>query len=566
MKKQLAIAILRVSSSKQGLVGDSPQKQKEDIQKILVPKYNAPVVKWIELVQSGGGEIQPALPAIEYVKTHPEIKYCFVVRIDRFSRAGSYYYQHLKAQLAKYGVQVLDSDGVISDKKLNSLASVGKEYKWSTYSPSLTAEIIEAEESKNELRKILTRLIGSEIRYIRLGYWQGSPSHGYITEKIETEHGRRSVLKPHPETGIFIRRMFELRIQGLPDEEIVRKLNSMGYKSKRKYTRNAQGVVIGQKGEVKLTVKQLNVFLTNPIYCLVSTHAWLEKPTLMHGSPIVSVEMFNTANKGKIMIFNENNNIKILRGKKAEFYARRTTNNPLYAYKDYIMCSACKGRMRGSASLGADKKHHPAYHCSRGHKYLRIKLDDMKKTIEKFIPEVEFTDEFKARFRRITLEELEKRLEKVADDSIMTEKTVMQLKDEKKQIVASLKTLSSPVAIKAMEEELEKVEAELNQFTQVRDVTEEKQLNLETLYNHARYYVENLDDLLMGSDNPLQNAAFFGLIFETPPTYDDIKSGKVNLAPLFKLNEEYKSQQSAFSEPDRIRTCDQELKRLLLYR
>lgn len=534
--KKLAIGLIRVSSTKQGLIGDSTDKQKEEIEKILVPKYNAPVDQWISLIQSASGEIQPATKAIEYCKSHPEISYCYITYIDRFTRAGSYYYQHLKAQLAKYGVQLLDLGGVISNEYVNTLESFGKEYKWSVYSPSLKAEILEAEDSRDEIRRILTRLIGSEIRYLRMGYWASYAPEGYIVEKIETENGKRCILSLDPEKSKYILRMYELRIEGVSDDEIIGRINAMGYKTKRLHIRDSKGVVTGYKGEKPLTTKRLNRILANPIYCLISTHTWLDKPTAMHGTPIVTIEMFNKANKGKILIVNENNEIKILKGKVAERYTRKSKNVPQYAYKEYVMCPLCNGKFKGSASKGKLGKYYAAYHCSKNHKYLRVSTDNMMTTIEEYIKKVEFTDEFKAKFRQITIEELEKRIDHIATDSLNIEQTVADLKAEKKLIIDKIKSLSSPIALRAMEEELEAIEAKLVSATQKRDNQEDQQLDLELLLNHCKYYVEHLEDLLLGGSDPIQNAAFFGLVFDVAPTYEDLKSGTPQLAPLFKLN------------------------------
>ncbi len=555
--KALSIALLRVSSSKQGLAGDSPKRQKEDIIKLL-PKYNAEIINYFELIESASGDIQPAVKVIDFAKEHPEIKYCFITYIDRFSRAGSYVYQFLKSQLAKYGVQLIDVAGVISPEVKNTLDTYGIEYKWSKYNPSHMAEIIEAEKAYDDIRTILTRLIGSEIRYVRLGYWVGYAAYGYTSEKIETEHGKRVVLKPDPIKSKWFVKMFELKTQGLIDEEIVKQVNAMGYKSRRISVRDKddKSKIIRYKGEKILTDKQLNAYIQDPIYALVSTHKWLKKPQRMHGTPIVSTDMFNKANRGKIRIVDDNGQITILKGKTLDRYIRKSKNIPLYAYKDYVLCPFCRGRFKGSASKGGSGKLYPAYHCNRnGHKYLRIatggganvldsKQETMEKTIYDFIKKVEFTDKFKAKFRQLTIEELEKRKEIITKDSITKGENVLRLRAEKALIVERIKQLNSPLAISIMEEELEKVEAELVQARSQRDDTEDLEIDLEIILNHCKYFVEHLEDLLLGSKNPIQNAAFFGLVFDNAPTYEELKSGTPDLAPLFKLNEEFTASES----------------------
>ena len=79
-----------------------------------------------------------------------------------------------------------------------------------------------AERSKDELRDIMSRMIGAEIRYTQLGYWIRKPPYGFVSEKIETRNAKRCILRPHPVEVEFVRTMFELRARGtMHDQEIV---------------------------------------------------------------------------------------------------------------------------------------------------------------------------------------------------------------------------------------------------------------------------------------------------------------------------------------------------------
>lgn len=62
--------------------------------------------------------------------------------------------------------------------------------------------------------------------------------------------------------------------------------------------------------------------------------------------------------------------------------------------------------------------------------------------------------------------------------------------------------------------------------------------------------MERLKDLLFGSTNPFQNAAMFGLLFEDLPTYTELENGTLNLDPIFKLNDSYKTSKSLSVSPD----------------
>ena len=60
-------------------------------------------------------------------------------------------------------------------------------------------------------------------------------------EKVETQHGKRTILKPHPEEARFIVKLFELRASGqFSDKEIASKLNDLGYRGRPQYRRSKE--------------------------------------------------------------------------------------------------------------------------------------------------------------------------------------------------------------------------------------------------------------------------------------------------------------------------------------
>ncbi len=167
-------------------------------------------------------------------------------------------------------VQLVDIYGVISAQQINTLDHLGFEYGWSKYSPGKKSEILEAERSKDELRDIMTRMIGAEIRYTQMGYWMRQPPYGYRSEKVDTNQGKRTTLKPRKEEAKFIQKMFELRAEGLlTDPEIVDRLNDLGYKTRIGYIRDKDNLsrVIAKKGGKQLTVKSMQRIILNTILC-----------------------------------------------------------------------------------------------------------------------------------------------------------------------------------------------------------------------------------------------------------------------------------------------------------
>lgn len=91
-----AVAAIRISSVKQGLQGDSPEAQKEQIERFAAV-HNIKIKKFFIFMESASKEEQPVQEAIDYCKDPKNDIQLFVIKsIDRFTRGGSYLYDHLK--------------------------------------------------------------------------------------------------------------------------------------------------------------------------------------------------------------------------------------------------------------------------------------------------------------------------------------------------------------------------------------------------------------------------------------------------------------------------------------
>lgn len=61
--------------------------------------------------------------------------------------------------------------------------------------------------------------------------------------------------------------------------------------------------------------------------------------------------------------------------------------------------------------------------------------------------------------------------------------------------------------------------------------------------SRVKYFLENLDKVLVKQIDPVKKAQFFGVFFERIPTYEEIKTGTENkalitgIAELFKLGD-----------------------------
>ncbi|MDE1945462.1 MAG: recombinase family protein [Patescibacteria group bacterium] len=223
----------RVSGLKQAQEGESLEVQEAAVRRLAEAKGWHIVRGWV-ITKSGRKKSRDYfLEILQFIDDHPKtIQYYLFRSIDRFTRAGSADYEWMKSELARRGVQILDTNGVIQPSR-NSLEELGIEYEWSRTSPSAVAEIVLAHTAGDEVHNILTRMIGQEIRLTQDGYRTRCPVDGYVNEKIfiEGTGKKKTIQVPDPKRAPYFRAMFDLRARGLADEEIVVQVNALGYRT-----------------------------------------------------------------------------------------------------------------------------------------------------------------------------------------------------------------------------------------------------------------------------------------------------------------------------------------------
>ncbi len=58
--------------------------------------------------------------------------------------------------------------------------------------------------------------------------------------------------------------------------------------------------------------------------------------------------------------------------------------------------------------------------------------------------------------------------------------------------------------------------------------------------DNIEYFLEHIEELLLGSPDPLKRAAYFGILFTQAPTYNDLLFGTPQLEPCIELNESFR--------------------------
>ena len=542
LRPRNGLLAVRVSTPGQGIDGDSPDAQIEQGER-FAPLHNINLVKTLTYLESASQAIQPMQNVVDYaINPKNGIEVVIVKSIDRFTRGGSTVYDQLKMQLEPFNVDLIDIYGVISNTKVNTLEHLGQQYNWSVFSPSRKSELLEAERAKDEVRDILSRMIGAQIRYARLGYWVRASIYGFKNAKRETSNGKRGVLKEHPKEASFVKKMFELRCKGtLDDQGIVDEVNRLGYISRTNLVRGKvdRTKVVAEKGGKPLTLKVLWRIIQNPIYAGINPEKWTQdKPVKCKFNGLVSIETFNKANRGKVIIGEENGEVFIKRRQPPEYLLKKGVKNAEFPYKRFVMCPHCTKPLYGSSSRGKLGKYFPAYHCSgRGH-YYRVPKKEFDDTIARFVDQVRVTPERIEELNEIILAEWEKRQQMIHGDEQTIDHRIAALKIEGRLTMDKIKFLSSETAIKYMEEDLLKIEKQIVTLEEEKERKVQKQpIKMEVVMAYIKYFLEHLEYLLLQQIDSLSRANYFGVLFDKLPTYQEIVFGTQDLSKITGLNE-----------------------------
>ena len=85
------------------------------------------------------------------------------------------------------------------------------------------------------------------------------------------------------------------------------------------------------------------------------------------------------------------------------------------------------------------------------------------------------------------------------------------------------------------EKDLIDIENEIQKLEKAKEEPiEENTVDIEAVMETIGYYLEHLEELLIHKPKPLKRAEYFGLLFEQPPTYDELVFGTPKLVPFIK--------------------------------
>lgn len=536
--KPRVVILARASSDKQVISGETITTQVDELYDVAhIEGWE--VAKLETFVESGRKDDRQIFDnLINYCTNRKNKIDIFLVKnIDRFSRQGSDEYFKVKDKLKMSGVRLVDAEGVIQGEK-NTLEKLGFDYDWSKYDPSRSNEIARAEQARDEVRIILTRMISQEIRYVQQGYWNRNSVYGFQNKKIDTENeGRRNILVEYPEEALFVRKMFELKAEcGYSDIAIVKDINKLGFKT-RYMTRRDRGTkkAIGKIGGNGLTVKLLQRYFRRTVYAGVIVEKWThDKPIMAKFDGLVTIEQFNIANNGKVYL-EQNGSEVVIRYNSSPWSTRRNKHNPMYPYKSVVLCPECHHTLLGSASRGRSGKRFPVYHCTRGHRRFSVKPDILNKQVEDTISQLQFSEEDGRLFKECFLLVYEQRRTNAVVESLNYSRTLDTLKVKQQTVYDTIKTSSSTLIKERAEKEYEELEDQILELGSATSQKEQKELGARYAYKQASHLMEHLEEILIDRKNVANQEMLFRLAFQEIPTYTDLLNGTVKLHPLFKL-------------------------------
>ncbi len=481
------------------------------------------------------------------------VHYFLVKSIDRFTRDGAVSYSEMQSRLAHLGVELIDAYGIVQPEK-NTLEHLGFEYSWSKQSPTASAQLMEAQRAKDEVSGILTRMIGASIERIQEGYKVRQANDGFLNEVIFVDGKKKVIQVPDPSRSHYLKEMFNLRATGrYSDKEIVDKVNALGYRSRvrKKWSKDSSGgrsKVVGTTEGACLTVKGLQRTIQKPIYAGVICEKWTHhKPLKAKYDGLVSIETFNLANRGKVVILEgAGDKLELLYNQKdpSKTLAKRLKFNPDFTYDKMVLCPmGCGKPTLSSYSTGKLGIKYPAYHCNRSH-YWRVSKEDFEKQINHFLQNIEFTPEFNKSFEFVLLRKYRQREKELAKTSSVIHHNISDLKSEQAEALENFEKTSSPVVRKKLEEKIERLEAEIKAARQQRLHTEIQENDIRSFVRHVQRLMEHPAETLGDNGNPYKQRAFFELVFEGTPTYQEITNGTPKLSLVFRLSKEFMATKS----------------------
>ncbi len=534
----------RVSSVEQAKKGSLENQILSCKKKATELGYGQLEIRIFKEAFSGKNTDRPELDKLfEFIEKNPSVKYLIIYDIDRLTRGGGQELNKIKSTLKKFGVELLDFNGVISGKSLNLIQALEIEglkgfddsgYDWATRNLSADAEEFAANSAEKERIKIHQRTQPAAIKILWEGWLVREADYGYKGENSYDSGQKRRVGIIYKPEAKYIRQMYELLINGFTSKQVCKKLNDKGYKSRKRK----------RGGENELTTKTLGQIIRKPVYAGFNyekrTNGFAVKA---QHEPIVSIEEWNLANeklgiKTLKLIKDETSQhfklIKLIRSKRryqgfnSELPLRMLITSPYEAVG-----------LTGSFSTSASKKRNNGYYhtTKKAHTSYRVRSDDVHNWFSTVLRNITFAPQSVTIFEQ----QIINAFSELQDTHIQRQEEkvgrLKSLEQEKKRLFDKFNNTDSKYFIKMLETNIKVVEEKIQDIesSQVEERMTKRQF--EQILKRALKVIEQPLNLMNYMTDKTLMSAFMLLIFHERPSPEDLKNRTYKLTLLMRAND-----------------------------
>lgn len=338
-------------------------------------------------------------------------------------------------------------------------------------------------------------------------------------------------------------RIYKLRAENvLTDQEICDDLNAIGYKTRVMVKWNKDKTEpVGTIGANLLDVKHLQSVIQITSHCGVICEKWTRnQPIKAKYDGLVSVHVWNKANRGKVFLQENQDGTFELKRDVNIHSKRRKRYNPAFPFKGFLMCEKCGKTMKASASTGELGGKYGAYHCTRGHPRNAFPQKVAEGACNTFLDSIKFTDEFLGIFERTIDTQFRKREGELSEYTAKSNINVADLEMTKSTLIKSFSLATLPDVRKGIEEEISKVQKQIDQARIKRDEMELEEADITNFITWCKEIMERPAKILTDIRSEQELVDTMSIFFDEPVTYTKVVSGTAKLSLVFKLSEEFK--------------------------